>query len=77
MMTTSLARRIALRSTGPHRNIPHAFRGHLRHLHETAQKPVFRWEVRIRFRQTPNVQFFGLDSKWKIEPPAILGPFGT
>lgn len=38
----SLARHIALRSTGPHRNL-------LRRIHETAQKKpiVFRWEVRI------------------------------
>ncbi|KAN0125649.1 Acyl-CoA dehydrogenase/oxidase, N-terminal and middle domain containing protein [Russula decolorans] len=43
---TSLARHIVLRSTGPHRNLPCAFRGQqrLRHLHETAEKPVFRWE---------------------------------
>ncbi|KAF8504730.1 glutaryl-CoA dehydrogenase [Russula emetica] len=41
---TSLARHIVLRSTGPHRNLFHAFRGQLRHIHETAEKPVFRWE---------------------------------
>lgn len=49
----SLARRIiALRPTGPHRNLqPHVFRGQLRHVHKTTtaeKKPfVFRWEVRI------------------------------
>lgn len=42
---TSLTRHIVLRSTGLHRNLPHAFRGQqLRRLHETAEKPVFRWE---------------------------------
>ena len=46
---TSLARRIVLISTGPHRNLPHVFRGQRRRLHETVEKkPVFRWEVRIR-----------------------------
>jgi hypothetical protein len=73
---TSMARHIVLRSTGPHRNISHVFRGQLRHIHQTAEKPkekpVFRWEVRIFVRPTP-VQFC-LDSKWRIEP---IGPFGT
>lgn len=46
---SSLARRIVLRSTGPHRNrkLLHVFRGQQRHLHEPAhEKPLFRWEVR-------------------------------
>jgi hypothetical protein len=58
---TSLARHIVLRSTGPHRNLPHVFfRGQRRHLHETAEKkPVFRWEVRIpeSSARRRNVQF--------------------
>ena len=37
--------RIVLRSSGPHRNIPRVFSAQLRHLHETAEKPVFHWEV--------------------------------
>jgi hypothetical protein len=37
--------RIMLRSSGPHRNIPRVFGAQLRSLHETAEKPVFRWEV--------------------------------
>ncbi|KAF8483773.1 acyl-CoA dehydrogenase domain-containing protein [Russula ochroleuca] len=36
--------RIMLRSSGPHRNIPRVFGAQLRSLHETAEKPVFRWE---------------------------------
>jgi hypothetical protein len=73
---TSLARHIVLRSTGPHRNLPCAFRGQqrLRHLHETAEKPVFRWEVRIRPPgPTPNVQLCWI-LNGKLNP---LGPFGT
>ncbi len=57
---TSLAR-VVLRTTGPHRNLPHVFRGQLRHLHENAEKPVFRWEV---CRQLPlPIQLLG--SKWQ------------
>ena len=68
---SSLARHIVLlRSTGPHRNLPHAFRvQQLRHLHETAEKPVFRWEVRIRSFARRRTFSFCLDSKWKIETP--------
>lgn len=46
----SLARYIAFRSTGPHRNLARVFRAQqLRHIHETAEKKpiLFRWEVRI------------------------------
>ena len=43
-MMASLSR-IVLGSSGPHRNISRVFGAQLRHLHETAEKPVFRWEV--------------------------------
>ena len=64
---TSMARHIVLRSTGPHRNIPHVFRGQRRRLHETAEKkPVFRWEVRIIPSRSQDAgSVFVLDSKWK------------
>ncbi|KAI0000915.1 acyl-CoA dehydrogenase domain-containing protein [Russula vinacea] len=42
-MMASLSR-IVLGSSGPHRNISRVFGAQLRHLHETAEKPVFRWE---------------------------------
>jgi hypothetical protein len=60
---TSLARHIVLRSTGPHRNLPHVSRGQLRHIHgTTAEKPasVFRWEVRTRPPDTGSVLLDGL-----------------
>jgi len=48
MNMNNLARHIVLRSTGPHRNLPHVFRVQLRHIHESPEKPLlFRWEVRI------------------------------
>jgi hypothetical protein len=62
---TSMARHIVLRSTGPHRNIPHVFCGQRRRLHETAEKPVFRWEVRIIPSRSPDAGSVSLDSKWK------------
>lgn len=62
---SSLARHIVLRSTGPHRNLPHVFRGSRRRLHETAEKPVFRWEVRILIRPPDAERPVLLDSKWK------------
>jgi hypothetical protein len=68
----SLARHIVLRSTGPHRNLTHVFRGRrlvLRHIHATAQK--FRWEVRILFRRRRRFIIVG-DSKWRIGPPRTL-----
>jgi len=70
---TSLARHTALRYTGPHRNLPHVFRGQLRHIHETAEKAVFRWEVRIRPPRPAGSIFVGI-LNGHIEP---LGPSGT
>ena len=71
---TSLARHIVLGSTGPHRNLPHAFRvQQLRRLHETAEKPVFRWEVRIRLaRAYAERSVFCWILNGKIEPLRTL-----
>lgn len=56
---TSLARHIVLRSTGLHRNLSLVSRGQLRRIHETAEKPVFRWEVRIRsIRRVARFSFY-------------------
>jgi hypothetical protein len=66
----SLACRIALRSPGLHRNlVSHVSRGQLRHIHETAAKPVFRWEVRIR---SPSRR-----RRFSLYLASYLGPFGA
>ena len=68
-----LARPIVLRSTGPHRNIPHVFRGQRRHIHEsvTPEKPLFRWEVRIISDIVVGRRILN------GEISTSLGPFGT
>jgi hypothetical protein len=77
MNMNNLARHIVLRSTGPHRNLPHVFRGQqLRHIHETVtpEKPIFRWEVRIP-PTTPVHLLLGRILNGELEH--LLGPFGT
>lgn len=55
----SLAR-IALRSSGPHRNLSRVFSTPLRHLHEPAEKHVFHWEVSSSSESPPQAVEFQL-----------------